>query len=174
MANPGGTPANLRPPWKPGQSGNPKGSNARAYVTARLDRMLKEKDLDGTVALVWLGAALGDESILKGRKPNFQFFKELLDRIEGKVPDKVETTATQADDDRDSLTEEQLDAWAEHRVQAAARRRHRQEIAGGPGVGDVEPAMEVGASPGGPERSRDGDGGGQDPPAPDHDAPEAR
>jgi hypothetical protein len=49
-------------------------------------KLLEAGKLDETVAAVWLGAAIGDERLLKGRKPNFAFFKELMDRIEGPVP----------------------------------------------------------------------------------------
>jgi hypothetical protein len=73
--------------WKPGQSGNPAGSSQRQRITGRLLKIIEEKGLDDTLAVTWLGAALGDEKLLKGRKPNFAFFKELLDRVEGKAPD---------------------------------------------------------------------------------------
>ena len=42
MANPGGTPANLKPPWKPGKSANPKG---RPSVDQKL-KELREKHGD--------------------------------------------------------------------------------------------------------------------------------
>lgn len=160
---------NLKP-WKPGQSGNPSGYSTGRRVTDRLAKLLEERNLDDTLALIWYGVATGDEKILGGRKPDYRFFKELLDRIDGPVVSKVETSTTQAANDHDDLDDAAIDAWAEQRVQAAARRRHREALARGPGVGDVEPAMEVGASPGGPESPRPGDGEREDTPAPDHDA----
>ena len=80
---------NLKP-WKPGQSGNPAGYSTGRRITDRLIRMLEERHLDDTVALILYGAATDDQAILKGRKPNFAFFKELLDRVDGPVPTRVE------------------------------------------------------------------------------------
>lgn len=91
MANQGGTPENLKPPWKAGESGNPAGYSASRRVTSALVKMIEKHKGDDLLAQTWFAAAIGDPKLLNGRKPNFQFFKELLDRIEGKVPDKLVT-----------------------------------------------------------------------------------
>jgi hypothetical protein len=75
-----------------------KGPDPRRYVPSgprkptlisKLIKMIEDKKLDDTIILVWLGAALGEKKLLQGRNPNFSFFKELLDRTCGKVPDEV-------------------------------------------------------------------------------------
>lgn len=71
--------------FKPGQSGNPNGYSRGRRITDRLCKIIEEKCLDETIALTWLGAALGDDDLLEGRKPNAAFFAMLIDRLEGKV-----------------------------------------------------------------------------------------
>src|SRR4051794_29694595 len=86
---PGNPPAEFR--FKPGQSGNPKGRPPGRSFTAALNRMLESHQIGDTpmpdgktvaemVVKVWLCKVLGGD---------FQFFKELLDRTEGKVADRV-------------------------------------------------------------------------------------
>lgn len=48
-------------------------------------RYIDEHGLETDVIEAWLGAALGDEAILKGRKPQASFMQMLLDRLDGKV-----------------------------------------------------------------------------------------
>lgn len=72
-------------PFKKGQSGNPDGYSKGRRITDRLMRFIGENGLDETIAKVWIGAALGDEELLEGRKPNAAFFSMLLERLEGKV-----------------------------------------------------------------------------------------
>jgi hypothetical protein len=92
MANP----ENVSPHrWPPGVSGNPSGSSDRQRVTMKLRRLIDQKELDGLLATTWLAAAVGDEELLKGRKPSYVFFRELLDRLEGKLPDKLEAQVSQ-------------------------------------------------------------------------------
>jgi hypothetical protein len=83
-------------PWQPGQSGNPNGSSDRQKVTTRLRRMIMEKQLEGTLSEVWFAMAVGDEGLLKGRRPSYAFFRELLDRIEGKLPERLEAQVAAA------------------------------------------------------------------------------
>jgi hypothetical protein len=71
--------------WRKGQSGNPNGCSQKQRVTRRLLKLIEDGNLEDRLALLWLGAAMGDERLLKGRKPCFAFFKELLDRIEGRL-----------------------------------------------------------------------------------------
>jgi hypothetical protein len=70
VANPNPPRENLRPqPWKPGQSGNPKGSSRRARAQAALFKLFGEEKLDEWInrALVAKGLDM-DEIALK--KPN--------------------------------------------------------------------------------------------------------
>jgi hypothetical protein len=85
-----GTPANLRPPWPKGTSGNPKGrpptrSRAERLAEAldripggddRLRELAEAPDVARLVAEAWLA------EILAG---NFAAFKLYLDRVEGPV-----------------------------------------------------------------------------------------
>ena len=86
MANPNPSPETRFQPGNTSGKGAPRGPR----ITTRLLKLLEERKSDEDVAEVWLAAALGDEEMLRGRKPNFAFFKELLDRVEGKPADKLE------------------------------------------------------------------------------------
>jgi hypothetical protein len=92
--------ANLNPsvenltPWQPGQSGNPGGYSSGRRITTALLKLIEEQGADNALALTWLAMAMGDHKTLDGRKPDFRFFKELLDRVEGKVPDKFTVDRT--------------------------------------------------------------------------------
>lgn len=81
MANPP-----LEHRWKPGESGNPNGYSRSRRITDRLLRLIEDHNFDDEIALTWLGAALGDDKLLQGRKPSAAFFAMLLDRIEGPTP----------------------------------------------------------------------------------------
>lgn len=70
--------------WKKGQSGNPNGYSRKRRITDRLISIIERQKLEDTIAITWLGAAMGDEKLLKGRKPNAAFFQMLLERLEGK------------------------------------------------------------------------------------------
>lgn len=69
--------------WAKGESGNPQGKPKGCLsLTAALKKRLAERpELVGQIIDVWI------EQILAG---NFPFFRELIERIDGKVPDKVE------------------------------------------------------------------------------------
>lgn len=77
MANPNPTPnpGNLRP-FAPGQSGNPAGHSRARRVTAALMALIDERGGERKLAEMWLDAAEAGD---------FKFFKELLDRVEGKL-----------------------------------------------------------------------------------------
>jgi hypothetical protein len=55
-------------------------------VTTVLRRLIAKHGLEDDIAEAWLGAALGDQKLLKGRNPDAVFFRELLDRLDGPVP----------------------------------------------------------------------------------------
>ncbi len=91
------TPSGLIP-WKPGQSGNPAGGSRKARVTAALRRLIKKKGGPDQLAKVWYAVMMGDPSVLPAdstNPPEFVWFREALDRIEGKVTDKVEQVGQQ-------------------------------------------------------------------------------
>jgi hypothetical protein len=75
--------------FKPGVAPNPKGYSKKRRITDRLIKMLEDEGLDAKVAATLFAAAIGDETLLEGRKPNAQFMAMLLDRVEGKVTEKV-------------------------------------------------------------------------------------
>jgi hypothetical protein len=70
---------NLQPPWQPGQSGNPTGySRGRRAIDDLLD-LIDERGAGRAVSEKWL------EMLLAGE---FRFFKEFLDRRDGR-PDRA-------------------------------------------------------------------------------------
>jgi len=87
VANP-----NAKPPkehqWKPGQSGNPKGGKRGPHLTTLLREALSQPDEDyGTKAEKLIAVAMK-----YAQKGDFRFFKEIMERIEGKVPDQTDIT----------------------------------------------------------------------------------
>ena len=75
-------------PWKPGQSGNPKGRPKGSGVTDRLKALLDQPVKDG--AEMTVAEALAKAAMKAALKGDHRFFKEILDRTEGKVTDKLE------------------------------------------------------------------------------------
>lgn len=74
----------LGKPWQKGQSGNSQGHSKARRVTAALLKQLDNPEIQERLAQIWIEqAAMG----------NFQFFREILDRTEGKVPTPVEVEA---------------------------------------------------------------------------------
>lgn len=102
MANPNPNPLgrlkNLRPQWKPGEPGNPKGYSKARRTTDALVKLIESAGNDDAIAQVWL------DRIKAG---DFRFYKEYLDRTEGKVPEKVEVR------DMSKLSDEELRSIAE-------------------------------------------------------------
>jgi hypothetical protein len=81
-------PENIIPhKWQPGQSGNPAGYSRSRRTTDALLRLIDEKGADDAIARVWL------KRVLEG---DFRYFKELLERTEGKTsqPIEVKTSPT--------------------------------------------------------------------------------
>lgn len=94
--------------WKPGQSGNPSGRPKGAVsLTAKLRQALEVEIKPGlTTADLLVKVAIKAAS-----KGDYKFWKEILDRIDGKVPDKIQTDdpikviveyASKNDDDQDT------------------------------------------------------------------------
>jgi hypothetical protein len=79
VANPNPKTDHLEP-WQPGQSGNPAGYSRKRRATDNLLSLIDRGEADDQIAEMWL------KMILSG---DFRFFKEYLDRTEGKVPDRL-------------------------------------------------------------------------------------
>lgn len=75
--------------WKPGVSGNPGGGpGGYKTLTSILRGILREPDPnDPTMSR---GDRLMRIAYVHAAKGNFSFFQEILNRYDGKVPDKVE------------------------------------------------------------------------------------
>lgn len=74
MANP----QNLRKPWKKGESGNLKGRPPKGQAFADLLALIeKNPGAREKIAAMWLTKILTGE---------FQYFREYLERMDGKVP----------------------------------------------------------------------------------------
>jgi hypothetical protein len=81
-------------PFKKGQSGNPAGySRGRRQVDA-LMQLIEEENAQPDILRVWLQAI---------RERDFRYFKEFLDRIDGKVADLI------PDDDDGTTTPPRLE-----------------------------------------------------------------
>ena len=74
----------LMEPWKPGQSGNPKGRPKGRVLTSAIEELVAE-GLDGKD----LSKALAKKAVAMALSGNFQFFNLLMERLEGKVPDEL-------------------------------------------------------------------------------------
>ena len=92
----GTNPEFLNNQWKPGQSGNPKGRPKKKSISEELHDLMedlrkrKNKNMTTREAL----AEVIIEQALAGR---FTFMKEILDRTEGKVADKVQMSGPQGE-----------------------------------------------------------------------------
>jgi hypothetical protein len=73
VANPNPNRSGLKP-FKPGQTGNPKGYSKGRRLHGELWRLIEERNALEPLATVWLTKAL---------QGNFPFFRELLKRIDG-------------------------------------------------------------------------------------------
>jgi hypothetical protein len=87
---------NLRAPWKPGESGNPAGrpkkencltSVLKAELSQVPDQLPNSKP--NSAKLTW-AQILGAQAIQQAAKGNSPYYKEILDRVEGKVTEKHE------------------------------------------------------------------------------------
>lgn len=75
-------PENLMPPWKPGESGNPKGlPKGTKWLKTRLRELLEHGGLGDKVL---------EALIKKAQKGDVLAIREILDRIDGKVSQEVE------------------------------------------------------------------------------------
>lgn len=96
-SQPKGRADHLKPHWfKPGKSGNPLGRPKRKTITeAIFDELVKEvpkeildkmPHLKGVTQLEFIATV----AVTKAMKGDFKFMKEIIDRVDGKVPWKAE------------------------------------------------------------------------------------
>ena len=71
-------------PWKPGQSGNPKGSTYERRLTKELRELLMDDDTRAKILGTMIRKAIEGE---------FRYTKEVFDRADGPVAQVVETQA---------------------------------------------------------------------------------
>ncbi|MCR2833489.1 DUF5681 domain-containing protein [Parerythrobacter lacustris] len=89
-----GNPQNLVAPWKPGQSGNPKGRrlgqrDRKTVIMEALRRIAEKKKMTPEEVEEALQAA-GLDKALKG---SFMHFKEISDGLYGPITNKVDLTS---------------------------------------------------------------------------------
>lgn len=80
--------ANLRPPWQPGESGNPSGRPKKKPITE-----LYEKILNDPEALEELEKSVR-KALSKGQMAMVLQLREMTDRVEGKVTQPIEANVT--------------------------------------------------------------------------------
>lgn len=69
--------------FKPGESGNPKGRPKGTSIQAIIRRIVSENE--GEIA-----EALVKTAIKNALKGDYRFWKEILERVDGKVPEALE------------------------------------------------------------------------------------
>jgi Family of unknown function (DUF5681) len=89
--------------FKPGQSGNPNGRPKRKTITERMAAIMELDSLEGVT--VPEGQCVGDvfarQVVIHACHGRFPYAKELLERLEGKVPDRIIDETSDADADRE-------------------------------------------------------------------------
>ena len=98
---------NLRPPWKPGESGNPKGKavgtkSITTLIREALEEVVKLKDGTESVAKRLLVKRILDKAIDKGDVRMIQMIWEQLD---GRPNQKIDLIAELGEESRDSIAE---------------------------------------------------------------------
>lgn len=73
-------------PWKKGQSGNPGGRPKGRSITAELNKLIADESSSENVA-----KALAEEAIKRAKKGDFRFWNAIVERLDGKVVDVIQT-----------------------------------------------------------------------------------
>src|SRR3990167_2906022 len=82
---------NLRPyQWKPGQSGNPKGPPKGKRIVDWMREIRDEIVPSGAYKGMTFGEAMARAAFLKSLKGNMQAVEHVQERLDGKVPQKIE------------------------------------------------------------------------------------
>ena len=89
MANPNGTPKNLRPSWRPGQAGNPRGRPKGRTISTLLREILGQTRFIGlpTPGNRTLAELVVETMVYRAVRGDFAFTKMILDRADGRVKD---------------------------------------------------------------------------------------
>lgn len=105
-------PDNLRPPWKPGESGNPGGRPKGRSLTARLRELLDRGEINGKP--IKDGQQVADlvaKALIKAAvRGNVKALQYIFDRVDGKIPDKVWNLTPE---DLKALSDEELASLAD-------------------------------------------------------------
>lgn len=72
-------------PFKPGESGNPNGRPKSKPFTEELRRVAEEDDWASLKAIV-------KKALQKAKAGDFRYFKEIMERLDGKVLDRTDVT----------------------------------------------------------------------------------
>lgn len=96
--------SNLTPPWKPGQSGNPKGykKGQKNYATIfreALEALAKKNGKDPDV----LEREIVEAGIARAAKGDYRFYKDNLDRLHGTPTQTINANLTSTLPDPDTL-----------------------------------------------------------------------
>jgi len=92
----------IGPRFRRGQSGNPKGRPPEQPLTASLRAALSANDGE-------LIETLARKAIDKAKGGDFRFWKEIFDRVDGKVTDRLDLTASgMSAEDLPGLTAEDM------------------------------------------------------------------
>ncbi len=75
-------------PWQPGQSGNPGGFSKKRRFSAALEKLLEEEGGEAFLRAGWQAAKNGD----------FNFWKYIYERHEGKIPEAEPSDAVSVEE----------------------------------------------------------------------------
>jgi hypothetical protein len=117
---------NLRPPWKPGQSGNPAGYSRGRRLTDAVLKLIDDEGAEEEIARKWLDAI---------RSGDFRYFKEFIDRVEGKTVDRHEVAGLDGAPFVSTPTPEALTGGAALLVALGIARKLPENSGSGPDLG---------------------------------------
>jgi len=82
---------NLKPPWKKGQSGNPKGmkKGQRNYATIYREALIKIAETQD-ITPEQVEEKINEVGLLKAMKGDYSFYKDVQDRLHGRSLEKSE------------------------------------------------------------------------------------
>jgi hypothetical protein len=144
---------NLKP-FKPGQSGNPGGKRKGQSLTAKIAAILERDTLGGKRLPGGLSVAdvLAEAIVKQACLGKFPFAKEVLERLDGKVPDRIIDETPDADADRErSEFDAILASLRERGGGAPAPTPRGTPVPGRDGDGDERGEMDAGPAPGAAE-----------------------